>query len=530
MDSLKSIFVGLLILLLAACEQPVLKRGLPFPTPAQRDLIVLTTTGPLTYVADDASTTSGLEHDLIEAFALELGVGVKYIVVPPDEIEPRLNAGEAHLATGWLNLPDDAQQKSTPPIMLSHDTLVQHEATLPINELNELSGRTIHALSGSRQLANLRQLQKTIPDLHVEEVSEGSIFDLLEKIGHRKVELVAIDSMLVDIAAQFVPTLQATLELSEDTPVVWWLGNKPNSELFARVNSFLDKAQHDGTLARLEERYFGHVRRLKQVDIIKFLGRTETVLPSLRQYFQMAQALSGLDWRLIAAVAYQESQWEAEATSPTNVRGIMMLTEETADHLGVSNRLDPRESILAGGRYINSLKDMQNDEVVEPDRTWLALAAYNIGPGHFNAARNLANQLKADPNAWYEMKRILPLLAQPKYYQKLKSGRARGGEAVILVENIRSYYDILVRHEPPYQPSARKMEEMLRRANAYTNLKPKLRVQQAATELSLRQDEPLGETKLPEIEHTEQPGLSPDSSAAQSIDQRLVVSTSKPAM
>ena len=79
----------------------------------------------------------------------------------------------------------------------------------------------------------------------------------------------------------------------------------------------------------------------------------------------------------------------------------MMLTEETADHLGVSNRLDPRESILAGGRYINLLKDMQNDEVIEPDRTWLALAAYNIGPGHFNAARNLASQLKADPDAWY---------------------------------------------------------------------------------------------------------------------------------
>lgn len=511
MDRLKSILVGLLLVLLAACDQPVIKRALPFPTPAQHDLVVLTTAGPLTYVADDASTNSGLEHDLIEAFALELGVGVKYIVVPPAVIEPRLSAGEAHLAAGWLNPPDDVQQKTTPPILQSHDTLVQHEATLPINELTELSGRTIHALSGTRQLANLRLLQKTIPDLHVEEVNEGSIFDLLEKIGRRKVELVAIDSMLVDIAAQFVPALRATLELSEDAPIVWWLGNKPNIELVSRANRFLHNAQRDGTMARLEERYFGHVRRLKQVDIIKFLGRTETVLPSLRQYFQMAQALSGLDWRLIAAVAYQESQWEAEATSPTNVRGIMMLTEETADRLGVSNRLDPRESILAGGRYINLLKDMQNDDVVEPDRTWLALAAYNIGPGHFNAARNLASQLKADPNAWYEMKRILPLLAQPKYFQKLKSGRARGGEAVILVENIRSYYDILVRHEPPYQPSASKMEEMLRRANSYTNLKPKLRVQQATTELSLRQDDPAGEPKLPEIEHTQKPAPAADS-------------------
>ncbi len=126
----------------------------------------------------------------------------------------------------------------------------------------------------------------------------------------------------------------------------------------------------------------------------------------------------------------------------------MMLTEDTADRLGVENRLDPRESILAGARYLGLLRDQLPPSVSEPDRTWQALAAYNLGPGHFNAGRSLARQLKADADSWYEMKRILPLLAQPKYYERLKSGRARGGEAVILVENIRSYYDILLRHEP----------------------------------------------------------------------------------
>ena len=133
----------------------------------------------------------------------------------------------------------------------------------------------------------------------------------------------------------------------------------------------------------------------------------------------------------------------------------MMLTAETADRLGVGNRLDVRESILGGARYINILKDLQADDVAEPDRTWLALASYNIGPGHFNAARTLARQIGADPTAWYEMKRVLPLLAQPKYYERLKSGRARGGEAVLLVENIRSYYDILVRNQPQESISPR---------------------------------------------------------------------------
>ncbi|MER2538474.1 MAG: hypothetical protein ABTQ26_04445, partial [Azonexus sp.] len=99
------------------------------------------------------------------------------------------------------------------------------------------------------------------------------------------------------------------------------------------------------------------------------------------------------------------------------------------------------------------LKDSLPDEVDEPDRTWLALAAYNIGPRHFNNARLLARQLKADPNSWYEMKRVLPKMAQPKYLQQLKINRARGGEAVILVENIRSYYDILMHNASAFGPS-----------------------------------------------------------------------------
>ncbi|MDP3637814.1 MAG: transglycosylase SLT domain-containing protein, partial [Azonexus sp.] len=235
----------------------------------------------------------------------------------------------------------------------------------------------------------------------------------------------------------------------------------PNPDLAVRSSAFLDLIQHDGTLLQLEDRYFGHVRRLKQADVVKFLGEIESTLPRLRKFFQAAESVTGIDWRLIASVAYHESHWDANATSPTNVRGIMMLTEETADRLKVSNRLDPGESIMAGARYLNILKDLQADDVKEPDRTWLALAAYNIGPGHFNAARTIAKQLKSDPGTWYEMKRILPLLAQPRYYERLKSGRARGGEAVILVENIRSYFDILVRHEPPYQPLSSRMERMV---------------------------------------------------------------------
>ncbi len=461
----KNLMIVLLPLFFAGCGEQAaplaLKRPLPFPTPAQHDLVVVTSTGPLTYFLDDKGTVVGLEHDLIEAFAQELGVGVKYEVVPPDEIEAALDAGKAHLAAAWLPMPADTREKSTPPILQTSDVLLQHEASLPLDDMGDLRGRTVVVMPGSRQLATLRELQKRMPDLQVIEYKDGDLFSLLESLGKRKFELVAIDSTLTQIAAQFIPSLQATLELNENHPVVWRLGTHPNAELLARLSAFVERAQRDGTLLKIEDRYFGHVRRLKQGDIVSFLGRMETVLPKLKKHFQSAQTVSGIDWRLIAAVAYHESNWDPEATSPTGVRGIMMLTEETADRLGIGNRLDPRESILGGSRYLSLLKDMQPADVPEPDRTWLALAAYNIGPGNFNAARALAKLQGADPAAWYEMKQILPLLAQPKYYEKVKSSRARGGEAVLLVENIRAYHDILVRYEPPYQTVSTRVENMV---------------------------------------------------------------------
>lgn len=330
-------------------------------------------------------------------------------------------------------------------------------------------------MAASRQAATLQRLAKSTPGIKVVEYSDGDILDLLDNLGNQSIRYVAIDESFADIANQFVPNLRTSLPLSETQPVVWQLGRHPNPELRARLNAFIERVQHDGTLARLEDRYLGHVRRLTQSDVVKFLGEVEATLPKFRKFFLAAQALTGIDWRLIAAVAYHESNWDPNATSFTNVRGIMMLTEDTADRLQVTNRLDPSESILAGARYINLLKELLPEEVEEPDRTWLALAAYNIGPGHFNSARQLARQLKADPNSWYDMKRVLPKLAQPKYFRQLKSGRARGGEAVILVENIRSYYDILLRNAEPFAPTPSAAEGLKRlvieieeRRKAYT--------------------------------------------------------------
>jgi membrane-bound lytic murein transglycosylase F len=206
-------------------------------------------------------------------------------------------------------------------------------------------------------------------------------------------------------------------------------------------------------LKRLVDRYYGHATRFSAIDAGALLEQIASQLPRLKPFFEEAERVSGVDWRLIAAIGYQESHWNANATSPTGVRGLMMLTEETADRLQVKDRLNARESILAGARYFALLKEALPPRLVEPDRTYLALAAYNIGLGHLEDARVLAQKSNLNPDKWQDVRQVLGKLSDPESFQALKHGYARGSEALQLVDNIRNYYDVLARMEPRDAPA-----------------------------------------------------------------------------
>ncbi len=444
---MRRIFHILLLHSLLACERP---RPLPAYDPGE--LVVLTRKGPLSYATDEAATTGGFDHDLVQLFARDLGKTVRFIVVGSDaEIAQKLKEGEAHLAAAWLTSPEDPELRSGPIYAESRDVLVTHEASLPIGDIDQLAEMTVHVVAGSRQAAALREIGAGVPGLRIVEEAQHDELDLLENVAGLGLEAALVDHAIFDIGGNYYPELQASQPIGPMRQIGWLFAPGGDPELLIRAEGFFAELQRNGEMARLKDRYFGHVARLTQADSVRFIERVRSVLPKYRAMFQSAQASTGIDWRLLAALAYQESQWNPLATSPTNVRGMMMLTEETADRLGVSNRLNAQESIRAGARYLGDLRDNLPASVKEPDRQWLALAAYNLGMGHMNGARSIAQSMKANPDSWYEMKKVLPLLVKPEYYKRLKSGKARGGEAVIMVENIRVYVDILNRHEGPHQ-------------------------------------------------------------------------------
>ncbi len=299
----------------------------------------------------------------------------------------------------------------------------------------------------------LREAQRNYPSLKWHTDHDLTTQDLLAEVDDGYLDCAAANELQLADALNYHPDLVAELDIVPPSQLAWAFPGNADSDLLKQAQIFFTTIQEDGTLHRLLDRYYGHTSRLDKMDAAAFITGINTVLPRFRRIFEEAATLTGQDWRLLAALAYQESQWNPLATSHTNVRGMMMLTGDTADQMNVSNRLDARESIIAGAKYLQLLREQMPRRIPEPDRTWLALAAYNQGYSHLEDARILTKRAGMNPDSWSDVKKWMPLLNRPKYYKTLKHGYARGGEAVILVESIRSYYDMLKRLEPS-QPSS----------------------------------------------------------------------------
>ena len=439
MSKLLRLICCLALAALAACER--------IEPPQADDRLVVAIRETPAFFQREGNTASGFEHDLVTAFADSLGLKVRFIdAADLYELNDLALGGRVHLAA---SMPiGHSQLHYSAPIRTVRQWIVGHDDILGPQQLSDLAGRTVEVLARSPLTDILRGLdEKSRP--HVIEVPGVNEMELLARVASHKAQLAAVHEIHLDLAVNFYPELSPRVQLPGKMDFGWAFNGQNAEALRAKADAFIAAARADGTLARIHDRYFGHIKRINAAGIARFLDDTRTKLPNWRRHFQAAQDVSGIDWRLLAALSYQESRWDPLATSYTNVRGMMMLTEDTADYLRVKNRLDPKESINAGARYLAELAD-QIPGARHPDRLWLALSAYNLGMGHFRGARAIAKGMKRNPDVWYEMKQVLPRLARPEVYARLKSGPARGGEAVIMVENIRSYYDILSRFEPAY--------------------------------------------------------------------------------
>jgi membrane-bound lytic murein transglycosylase F len=308
--------------------------------------------------------------------------------------------------------------------------------------VKDLTRVDLHVVAGSSHEERLRQLKKKHPALTWKAEKSMDAEGLLEMVWRGEIECTVTDDNIFRINRRYYPELLATMAVTEPEDLAWFLNNGA-TDLRAAISDWFEQFSSSGALKELKEKYYGYVEIFDYVDTREFARRIESTLPKYRPLFEQAGKETGLDWMLLAAQSYQESHWRPSAQSPTGVKGIMMLTLAAAEDLDITNRLDPEQSILGGARYLRDLIDRLPAEIEEPDRTWIALAAYNVGMGHMYDARALALRLGKDPNLWLDMQDVFPLLSHEKYYQTVNHGYARGSEPVRYVSRIRNYEDIL---------------------------------------------------------------------------------------
>lgn len=410
------------------------------------ELVVVTRNSPTTYYLGPDGPT-GFEYDLAREFADYLDVELR--VVMPDSfnrILPMVASGEAHFAAAGLTITDVRKMivRFAPSYQSITPQLVYRTTTTEPAGLGDLDG-ILEVVAGSSHEERLKQLKATeYPDLSWRANRELDSEALLHLVWEQVIDYTIADSNEIAINQRFYPELRTAFAISDPQPLAWAFARGPDTSLYDEAKQFFFELRNNGRLAQIIERYYGHVQDFDYVGTRRYLRHIQLRLPEYTGIFRQAAKKNGLDWRLLAAVGYQESHWRPDARSPTGVRGIMMLTLNTVKYLGLDDRLDPVQSIHGGAEYLRMMVEKIPERIPEPDRTWLALAAYNVGFGHLEDARRLTEANGADPDRWVDVKEHLPLLTQKKWYQHTRFGYARGHEPVQYVENIRSYYDILV--------------------------------------------------------------------------------------
>ncbi|MEZ5503825.1 MAG: membrane-bound lytic murein transglycosylase MltF [Halioglobus sp.] len=393
------------------------------------ELVVVSRNSPTTYYIDKNGPT-GFEYALNERLAAALGVKLRMeTAFNLEAIFTRLERHEANLAAAGLTLTETRAARFAHSSAYDTQTpqVVYVTGNLRPRAISDLTGMKIVVLAGSSHAEILRSLQASeAPDLQWQEIDEADTMQLLELLKSGEAQLAIIDSNEFAIQQGLYPRQKVAFELAPPQDMVWYLApGVDNTRLLAYINSFIARLKKDGTLAQLHDQYFGHTSSVSRIGAFEFAQNVQQTLPPYLGLIKQVANEYRLDWQLLAALAYQESQWNPRATSPTGVRGMMMLTEPTAAELGVDNRLDAAQSLRGGARYLKDIRRRLPKKIREPDRTWMALAAYNIGLAHLEDARVLTERQGGDPNLWRDVMQRLPLLQKTRYYKDTRYGYAR---------------------------------------------------------------------------------------------------------
>jgi len=429
-------------------EKKIKKRSLLSKIKERKVLNVVLLNSPSTYYIG-VDGPQGFEYDLLKAYSEHLGVDLNitaaHTVQEALQLSKNVNIDitSASLAKTPLR---EKNYNFGPSYFEVQEQVVCNRAMLRGSkfprDIEDLTGLKITVGEDTSYSESIQALISDGFDINVTLTSDFSTEELFDMVSKHEIDCTVADSNVYALNLRYFPEIAMAFSISGREQLAWLLPehtDKLEADMYAWLNSF----NQQGKIIELKDHYYSYVRFFDYYNTKMFYKRIRSRLPKYKKTFKKVATRFELPWTLLASVSYQESHWNPKAKSFTGVRGLMMLTKNTANILGVKNRLDPKQSIIGGTRHIKQMLKFVPEGVEGENRLKFALAAYNIGLGHIKDAQKLVKQMGLNQNIWSDLKIVLPLLSQKKYYRYLQYGYARGSEPVKYVEAIYNYKDIL---------------------------------------------------------------------------------------
>lgn len=403
----------------------------------------------------------GYEYELLKLLADHLKVDLKIKVISGVEnaIE-QLNSGEGDILAFPLTIIKERTEyvNFTRPLFNSYQVLVQRKPenwrTLSQDQINQrlirnaadLIGKEVHVMKSSSFAERIKNLSNEIGgDILIREDSANAESEsLIKRVVTGEIEYTVADHPIAMVNATYYPNLDVSTILSLPQQIAWAM-RKSSPQLLSTTNKWLIKIKKEPTFMVVYNRYFKSPRTslLRVKSDYSSLGGNK-----ISKYDDLIKAGAGKlgwDWRLLAAVVYQESRFMNNDESWAGARGLMQLMPETAERFGAKNRDDPKQNIRAGVNYLKYLDKYWLKSVRDRDeRLKFVLASYNVGLSHIIDARKLTEKYGKSPVLWNgNVQYYLLKKSEPAYYRDpvAPAGYCKCEEPVNYVKDVLERYE-----------------------------------------------------------------------------------------
>ncbi|WP_300458488.1 membrane-bound lytic murein transglycosylase MltF [Desulfobacula sp.] len=406
-------------------------------------LRLITTNGINTYYQYNGDP-SGFEYDLAREFANFLNVDLDIITPGWNNMVPFLEQGKGDFIASGLAITKEKLEKVnfSIPYMTVQQRIIHHKLILNPKNIEDLANRIVHVRRGTSYHSRLKEIETSGVKFNYILHNNLPTEELIRMVNTRQIKFTIANNTVAYLNQRHYPDIRVGIPLQKKEHLAWAV-NKKDSHLLEQMNKFFLYANQTGLLKQISDKYYADIENIDPFDLKKFHQRIRTRLPRYKKIIIEESMKYNFDWRLMAAAIYQESHFNSNAKSFTNVRGLMQLTMDTAEEMGIEDRLIPSQSIKAGIKYLDKMVKKFDYLKDDYEKILFALASYNIGYGHVLDAIQIARDMGMDETKWQNLKTTLPLLSKSKYYEKTRYGFARGWEPVQYIARILTYFDIL---------------------------------------------------------------------------------------